>query len=171
MIVNVRGPCGSGKSHLVRQVLDCADFAVIKIPKRNPPVGYVNMSLFIPGHYETAMGGIDSFGTLAQPYKWIKDFAPIRNVLFEGKCQENDLPYLMKLHKHNLVVVNIRVTPKQTVEGVKGRPRANKIREANILKSWRKNRKDVHKLIDAGVTVHDLPRPQALAKVKELLCC
>jgi hypothetical protein len=170
-IINVRGPCGAGKSHLVRAVLDADDFAVIKMPRRNPPVGYVNMKLFIAGHYETAMGGIDSFGSLEEPYKWIKQFAPIRNVLFEGKCQENDLPYLLRLKKHELIVVNLKVTPRQTVKGVQTRPRANKIREANILRSWRKNQKDLQKLTEAGITVHDLPRPQALNKVLELLKC
>jgi len=136
---------------------------------RNPPVGYVSDKLFIAGHYETTMGGIDSFGTMAQPYEWITEFASIRNVLYEGKCQENDLPYLLALRPHGLVVVNIKVTPEQSVKGVQTRPRANKIQKPNIVRSWNKNRKDLLKLLEVGITVHDLTRTKALNKVMELL--
>lgn len=159
-IYNIRGPCGAGKSTLVRTVLDCVRRGTQSVmaydvqvggSRRRNPIGYVHQGrrLFIAGHYEReAMGGIDSFTSLEEAYGWISKYAGFGfDVLFEGKCQERDIPHLRSLaERWPVVAVCIGVRLEQAIDGVRKRASANAIRAGVIERSLRKYRRDTDEL-------------------------
>jgi hypothetical protein len=170
MIINVRGALGAGKSHTVRAVLDRHIMGVIRQKGRRQPVGYISKRLFIPGHYEIWMGGIDTFKTLEEPYKWIRTCAGKGiNVVFEGKCQVRDVDALLRLKKFGLTIIHLDVPCKDCIKGVRKRVSATDIKKGNIERSWRKAERDCKELQQAGVQVFRLKREAAIKKIMELL--
>jgi hypothetical protein len=176
MIVNVRGACGSGKSTVVRAVLrPDREWGVIGQRGRKQPVGYVSVApsrLFVAGHYEIHMGGIDTFETIQEAYKWIEAFAAKGfHVLFEGKCQYRDLHLLLRLRRWGLTVLHLDVTAREAVLGVRGRPSATGIRTENIERSHRKAERDCRELETTArdVRVLRLSRREAALCAREIL--
>ena len=98
MIINLRGTSGSGKSTVVRRVME--KYSQASTGAINPqfsdgrkqPIGYACLPpdadvqpLWIPGHYETACGGCDTLKTVDQVYKEVTSAAELSySVLFEG---------------------------------------------------------------------------------------
>ena len=85
MIIQVRGTSGSGKSHLVRLVMatfpsrfPVRDNELPTGKKRKHPVGYYMINpphspLFVPGHYESPCGGVDTINWARTKPKEMKD--------------------------------------------------------------------------------------------------
>lgn len=88
LIVNIRGTGGSGKSTIVRAILDA--FAAQPIRDAKGKVrGYVcpdiaGVPLYVLGPYLTPCGGCDSIATQDEVCNLIREWAPKGNVLFEG---------------------------------------------------------------------------------------
>jgi len=65
-VIQIRGTSGSGKSTLVRQVMGLYyEKQPLFKRGRKQPIGYIlthpdTPSLFVPGHYESACGGLDT---------------------------------------------------------------------------------------------------------------
>ena len=117
MIVNVRGTSGSGKSWLVRSILELYD---TKLPffvgDRKRPVGYLfkrthvdgivranKRDLWVPGHYETPCGGCDTIPTLDMVFDLVRrghDHG--HDVLFEGLLVNSDRNRTVDMHKEGL---------------------------------------------------------------------
>lgn len=92
MIINIRGTHGSGKSTIIRNLMDRYNarpesYLTMKSGKQKPR-GYVmtifSRKVYVVGSYETACGGCDAI----QPYDliWpqVVEYAQQGNVLFEG---------------------------------------------------------------------------------------
>lgn len=88
-IVNIRGTHGSGKSHIIRRLLDLYDWEPVGLNNRGHPLNHLitNSStgpIYVVGGYTNVCGGCD--GT--QPYSliWprVQEFADRGHVLFEG---------------------------------------------------------------------------------------
>jgi hypothetical protein len=173
VIINIRGACGAGKSSVVRSVLGRRDWGVIKQRPRRQPVGYVSVEptrLFVPGHYEIHMGGIDTFDRISEPFHWIRAFADSGfDVVFEGKCQEDDARYLLDLKKWGLVVLHLDVAVEDAVRGVRERPSASAIRTELIERSHRKAERDCQRLEKTKwALVQRLGRADAVKRLTEI---
>ncbi len=105
MIVNLRGTNGSGKSTIVRKLME-------KYPERDPvhingrkqPVGYFcyrdnGKTLWVIGHYETACGGCDTIPTVEDVYTLIRRRAADCDVIYEGLLVESDTTRAIQLSK------------------------------------------------------------------------
>ena len=89
MIVNIRGTHGSGKSTIIRTILDTHRHEPTDVSPKGRPNNYVvtlsrNKKLYVVGSYVTACGGCDGI----QPYDliWprVMKFAKLGSVIFEG---------------------------------------------------------------------------------------
>lgn len=110
MIINVRGTSGSGKSTVVRKIMQLAPArdtmylkGAIRIEKRDPPeytrrlpllyrLKWSNgMIVTVPGHYETACGGCDTIPTYDMLFDLIRrEHSAGHHVLFEGLLVAHD---------------------------------------------------------------------------------
>ncbi len=97
MIIDIRGTNGAGKSHLVRQFLKNAVFAV------KTELGYdiPSLELCVIGHYENPTGGCDQIKPKHQvQYRIEKALETFPNVIFEGKCESMSLQFARLAQKH-----------------------------------------------------------------------
>ena len=67
MIIQVRGTSGSGKTWVMKSLLErLKPFKGVLVEGRKKPLFYVNStSVAILGHYEAACGGCDNIGSAA----------------------------------------------------------------------------------------------------------
>lgn len=97
MIVHLRGTNGAGKSTIVRTIMsEYRDRVTMSTPGRRRPIGYLcsnpddTNTLFIPGHYEIANGGIDTLRDLDEAYSMMWDaYDAGHDVLYEGKNMQD----------------------------------------------------------------------------------
>ena len=95
-IVNLRGTSGSGKSTVIRRVMETYPMRVsVKREGRERPIGYIctwakipegRRPLFVLGHYETDCGGCDTIPEIQQVYDMVREAATVygMDVLYEG---------------------------------------------------------------------------------------
>lgn len=95
-IVNLRGTSGSGKSTVIRKVMETYPQKVgVKKKGRERPIGYIctwpkipegRRPLFVVGHYETDCGGCDTITNVQEVYDMVvqasQDYG--YDVLYEG---------------------------------------------------------------------------------------
>jgi hypothetical protein len=88
MIINIRGTHGSGKSTIVKQIMDRYNATAIIAEGSRKPEGYMMEScagqLFVVGPYETACGGCDAIQPYSLIWPRVVDYAQRGHVLFEG---------------------------------------------------------------------------------------
>lgn len=132
MIINVRGANGSGKSTVVRRVMEA--FQVrdpIHTLGRSRPLGYVCGSVdsssprvFVPGSYETPTGGCDTISQIQVIYDLVKTYADVAgiNVLFEGILAQHSATRLREVASKHETFAVVLTTPLSTcVESVRAR--------------------------------------------------
>lgn len=89
MIINIRGTHGSGKSTLVRSLINRYKGVPLD-PVKGKPAGYrlivpwLTRGLYVVGSYETACGGCDGIQPYALIWPRVEDYAALGHVLFEG---------------------------------------------------------------------------------------
>lgn len=188
VVVSLRGTNGAGKSTLVRAVTSRLRLAYHDTaPGRRAPLGTVwwkpgderssgvSGSLYVPGHYEIANGGVDTLPDLTTAYRAIADYAESKvDVLYEGKNLSDGPARLVALHndvrEHGVQCCAVLVQPplEQCVASV--RARGHSIKEDTIERLYRKSITDCMALERYGVDVHRFTdRAAALRKVLELL--
>ena len=88
MIISLRGTHGSGKSTVVRTILD--RYPSERLGPEKKPLGYqlsipgLDRHLMIVGGYRTACGGCDGIQPYALIWPRVQEYATIGHVLFEG---------------------------------------------------------------------------------------
>lgn len=141
MIITIRGPSGSGKSHLARAVMD--EYGVrasYASPGRARPAGYLlrrgsRPELAVLGHYEIANGGTDTLGRLEEIYAEVRRHDDAgRDVLYEGKCMGDGLRNVQQLigEDRDVRVVYLSTPVNVCVKSV--RSRGHSIAETSILR-------------------------------------
>ncbi len=191
MIIQIRGTGGSGKSTLVRAVMDrYRNRLPVFEEGRRQPIGYVlsnataevgqepTRALYIPGHYETPCGGCDTIST-----GFDKIFELVRtahanhyDVLFEGMMLCSDVRRVIDLQNDGipLSIVDLDVDEDTCIESINIRrraknPDAKPVNEKNTRARHRMCIKGRGKLVNAGVTVFHLNREEALPHILGLL--
>jgi cytidylate kinase len=93
MVINVRGTSGSGKSTIVRGIMEKGIVVPIGAEKR--PDGYIvqilgrERNLYVVGPYLTACGGCDAIATQDEICDRIRAYATLGDVLLEGLLMAN----------------------------------------------------------------------------------
>lgn len=110
MIINVRGPCASGKSTLVRKVMASYPSRA-RIVDGRAVKGYVlvrpdERPLFVLGNYEREHdGGTDSIKRLPDVYYLARHYSLASHVLFEGHADNDATKHVLELANDRQVYV------------------------------------------------------------------
>lgn len=191
MIINIRGTSGSGKTHLVRQVMDRYDGRYKFYEKgRRQPIGYLyhladtepeHHSLAIIGHYETACGGCDTISKMEKIFELVQQSAEAgHDVLFEGLliaadvnrhvatwewARERDIP---------MEVMALTTPLDVCIDSVNARRHARNpdlppVKTRNTEAKFGGVLKSMERLQAAGVPTWSGTREEALAHIEDLL--
>lgn len=166
MICQIRGTSGSGKSTVMRKVIDLmGDWNSVKVDGRKQPLYYRSASEWpdtvVLGHYESPCGGCDTIGSARVVYDLILSAevsAHSQHVLCEGLLLSEDVKWTTELHK--LVKDRLRVlfltTPLERCLSQIGKRRADAgndkpLNPANTSNRVRTIERARVKLTEAGV--------------------
>lgn len=184
-ILQIRGTHGSGKSTLVRSVMD-EHFSMtpIYVEGRKRPLKYHGShrfwvgppSLVVPGSYENATGGCDTISEIAVIFDVVKEAARTGcNVLFEGILAQHSAGRVVELRDlgHELVVVVLDTSLEECIASVRQR-RAERGDERpfstdNVEKEWKGVQSAARTLKGRGVDVRHLNRADARVFAVEFL--
>lgn len=146
--INIRGTGGSGKSTLVRRLIDLyPNHAHLMEEKRKRPMATVHWfkdarrvdgsglyderpgGLFVPGHYETDCGGCDTVKTVDKVYDLVRTSAlgDGNNVLYEGIMVMDDVTRAVQFDRDlkkvgsKLIVVSLTTTIEDCLAGIRAR--------------------------------------------------
>lgn len=122
VIIQIRGTSGSGKTWVMRQILDGAHWQAEYAPGRRRPLYYRSVEpgmdpTVILGSYETACGGCDSIGSARAVYKLTQQVLrdhPGVTVLQEGLLLSEDVKWTTELAADFSVLALFLTTPVET---------------------------------------------------------
>jgi len=181
MIVQVRGTSGSGKTTVMRKVMDSLMWESVYKEKRKKPLFYRSAdpqleNIFILGHYEeSACGGCDTIGSAAAVYELIRS---INNgvILCEGLLLSEDTKWTLHLAKTDKIPVEclFLTTPlERCLKQIKGRREAagntDKLDPSNTTNRVRTIERARTKLSEAGVSCRRVSPEQAPEVIMNLL--
>jgi ABC-type multidrug transport system ATPase subunit len=187
MIINVRGTHGSGKSTLVRRVMEHYKYREpIMLEGRRQPIGYVCRDkktphlctnvLFVAGHYESAGGGCDNIPKVDLMFRMIRRYAKLGyHVIYEGILAQHSTDNALRLHRKYKFRVIVMDTPlKKAIRGVRKRRRqrgnTKPFDPKNVIKEQRSVHNAVRRLSEHGLHVRSFTsRSKALQRVTHLL--
>lgn len=134
-VVALLGTSGSGKSHVVRRVMDTYPAVMreaVRIPDRRQPIlyrlradestdVYAPAPLAVLGHYESDCGGADTIDSMDEIFRLADGEAGLgSNVLFEGvllySCVNRFVEFRVDNPDERLVVVGLTEVPLDTCE-------------------------------------------------------
>jgi len=131
VIVNIRGTSGSGKSYLVRAVMDrYFSREAIHVEGRKQPLCYRlkrqdgGRDLWVIGHYEGACGGADTVKTIDQTYHLVRNgHAGDLDVIYEGLVAQNNVTKCIELHQEGfpLLVVALNTSLEDCQKSIQAR--------------------------------------------------
>lgn len=89
MIISLRGTHGSGKSHLVRTLIDCYRGVAESVDGRGRPIAYElvltnGSKLYVVGSYVNVCGGCDGIQPYSLIWPLVERLAKKGHVIFEG---------------------------------------------------------------------------------------
>lgn len=186
MIINIKGTSGSGKSTIVRKIMDL--YKGQKIPYkeagRRQPIGYVlyrseaqhsGKPLAVVGHYETACGGCDTINKMDRIYELVRQAHQNGyDVLFEGLLLSAEFQRTYKLHADELplLVLGMDIPLDVCIESVNKRrwaknPDKPPVNPKNTESKWKGTKSTIRKLQEHGVDARWVQREEALELIME----
>jgi hypothetical protein len=191
MIIQIRGTSGSGKTTIVKQIMELYDKPIRKCFRqgRKQPLYYrlthpnKGPELAVIGHYETKCGGCDTISTPGQSYPIIFDtirrnYLEHRDVLFEGLLISGDVRWTKELKDSGLRIIELDVSLEECLASVNERRRQRLEKAGKEFVPVNPNNTTVkHKLItrscnllkEHGIPVERLSRKEAIDKIIEWL--
>lgn len=187
MIIQIRGTSGSGKSTIVRSILELFPKDKVKPVMRvgrKRPIAYRckgNPDLAIIGHYETKCGGCDTISIPGQSYPMIfelirRNAEEGRNVLFEGLLISGDVKWSSKLNDLNFLIIELTTPLVDCLESINDRRKIRleekytPVNPENTSAKYELIKRGSDKLNkEHGIPVERLNRADAMARVMELL--
>jgi len=185
MIVNIRGTSGSGKSHIIRAIMDQYggkdSFEPVMLEDRKKPFGYYSTSggLFIPGHYESQCGGCDTIHGQDTIFNLVRSWAERgANVLFEGLLVSEEVRRTVELarsYNRGFHVLAIDHPIEECLASINVRrrlrnPDAADVNPANTTNRIKVITRAMGRLTTEGIPARWGTRKQVLAWTKEFLC-
>jgi len=183
MIFNIRGTSGSGKSYLVRKIMELySQQEPHFIEGRKRPMYYTlkpsplqdpQVELAIMGHYETACGGCDTIKLMDDVDRYVRELSSKGyHVIFEGVIFSTEYPRTARMIQDGLPIEIINlVTPiEECLAGVNSRrlaknPEAQPVDPGNTTRRVGIINRCNDRLVEAGGIVYDLDRWQAFTYV------
>lgn len=192
MIINIRGTSGSGKSTIVRALMDSFEEREPLVQSgRRQPIGYLcagpylasspaALTLAVVGHYETACGGCDTISKMDEIFGLVRDYHDrATHVVFEGLLISADVNRTLALHEDGfpLFVVALDKVPLEVcLASVNerrlarmGPERYTPVKEKNTISKFRGVQQSMTRLAAARVDVASHGRKTALAAIVERL--
>lgn len=126
MIIQIRGTSGSGKSTVMRTVMEHfpSGFQAMRREGRKQPLYYVSLGeriVTVLGHYETQCGGCDTIGSARAVYDLISELPEAfqRTILCEGLLLSEDVKWSSQLP--NLRVIFLTTPLDRCLKQIEGR--------------------------------------------------
>lgn len=185
MIVNVRGTGGSGKSTVVKRIMELySDKTPVLVDGRKQPYYYyltdddTRRSLVVPGHYEIPTGGCDTIKTVDEVYAILdKAVESKRDAIFEGIIAQDDVTravnFANRIGRENFLVIVLSTPLDACIAAINDRRAAKGNTEPVDPKNTTNRAKRVtqiaSRLKDSGLTVEKLDREAAFLRAKRAL--
>ena len=186
MIITIRGTSGSGKSHLVRSIMELYEDKIpIYVRGRKQPLVYTlsrpgpHPILTVVGHYETPCGGCDTISNMQHVFELVKEayYDRDNDVLFEGLIVTSDANKTIAMHETGIPITVITLdTPiEMCLEGVNSRRRIRMkekytpVNPKNTVAKIKSAKKIMERFLAAGMDSRYYNRATAYASVKKLL--
>lgn len=193
MIIQIRGTSGSGKSTIVKTIMELYAKPWRKVyreGRRQPlyyrlthPKSFFKPELAVIGHYEAKCGGCDTISIPGQSYPIIFDLIKRniedgRDVLFEGLLISGDVKWTGNLVEttKEILIIELSTSLEECLESINDR---RKVRLGEkFIPVNPENTASKHKLItrscerlnkEFGIKIELHSRNSALLRVKELL--
>ena len=166
-VIQVRGTSGSGKSTVIRSVMEkLGSWESSYVKKRRKPLYYRQNNLLVLGHYESQCGGCDTIGSARAVYNLIQGFDPLESILCEGLLLSEDSKWTTLLADEDDVRIVYLTTPLETcLERIRERRRkADNNKPLNTNNTSNRVRiidRSRVKLLGAGVVCRRAPCKQA----------
>lgn len=187
MIINIRGTGGSGKTTLVKTLMEryAQDTnlrvdVMREVEGRPRIVGHMisrgsdHPPLFAVGKYTTATGGCDTLPNLDLVYNLLTEHSPPAHAIFEGIMASEEVARAVQLSKiRPLVVITLTTTLEDCLASIRERRLARgetkPLNPKNTTDRFKRVVRATERLRDAGVTTLRLSREGALIKCVDLL--
>lgn len=195
MIINLRGTSGSGKSTIIRKVMQLYPHRMPfrlprELPRRRMPVGYccqrdgapmgsvgLNRNLVVMGHYESPCGGCDTISGYDLTFDLIRRAHALgQDVLFEGLLLSGDVKRITELHGQveDLRVIALDTPLDVCLASVNERrrvknPDAEDVNPKTTTAKFKGVKNAVEKFIVSGMNVSWASRDEAFTLIKEWL--
>lgn len=188
MIINLRGTSGSGKSTIVRSMMDL--YAVrqpVHIEKRKQPLYYRlwrtedttgKPDLIVLGHYEVACGGCDTLPTMDKVFELATTASTeATHVIFEGLLLGVDVTRTVELNRFSggkLEVIFLNTNLDTCFASVNARrwakdPTKPPVSTKNTESKYNALKSIVPRLVNGGVWAYETSRQGALERVADIL--
>ena len=174
MIINIRGTSGSGKSTVIRRLMEMAVVRPTHVDGRKQPLWYDLMHpdhdepVTVLGHYESDCGGCDTITDgLDTIYELVEEAADAGNhVLYEGLLVQSDVKRCIALAEtYGVIVIGLNTNFETCLEGIRarrlGRGNHKPMNIANTVNKMRPLPRQRERLSEAGVDWRDLNREEA----------
>jgi predicted kinase len=192
VILNPRGPGGSGKSELVRRIMRELDHdsAVIPRPRalyrtgRDRPAAYrlphpnLPQHVFVLGHYERTAGGCDTFrktdGGIDELFRLAHHIASRGHfVVMESLVLSSERPRTRELaRRHDLHILQLATKSEECSRNLIRRRRLSRSAMSNVLRRTEEERLSINaacKTLAASSSVHHVEFDQGLSLARRLL--
>lgn len=180
MIVQIRGTSGSGKSHIVREVMArFPERQEVYREGRKQPIYYLLDNgirpLVVPGHYNRPCGGCDTIKTNEETFGIVAAaHLAGRNCLFEGiMAQDAALSWMEPIKELPHLIIGLTTPIEECLAGIQQRRDARgdtrPLNPNNTVNRARSQERALDKLSGLGFKVERLSREEALSRVKMVL--
>ncbi len=126
-VIQIRGTSGSGKSTVMKNVMNAGEWNAVYTPGRKRPLYYKSVaadwpSTVVLGHYDTPCGGCDTIGSARAVYDLIQKIEGAAVILCEGLLLSEDVKWSSQLP--DLKVIYLLTPLEQCLRQIEGRRKA-----------------------------------------------
>ena len=174
MIINIRGTSGSGKSTVVKRLMERCDIEDFTIDGRKRPLMHIcrprnidSPPLVAIGHYQTPTGGADTISEADYIFELVNESADEgSHVIYEGLMISSDVRRLIEANQNHKAMVSVLNTPiEQCIESIQERRTAKGntkiLNPANTVSKHAAILLQIPRFKRAGVELHHIDREQA----------
>lgn len=189
MILNIRGTSGSGKSTVVKKLMQELDesneltkFPIYRLGRKKPVAYHYRIAetrkpfVAIIGHYEGTCGGCDSINTYDECFGRIQKYSDLGyHVIYEGLRQSGDVKQISNISpKENTRILYLNTDIETCINSVidrrKRKGNEKPFNEKPTIDKYHVMFKSIKRLTENGIICEEVNRENCLDKIKELLC-
>ncbi len=180
VVLTIQGTNGSGKSTVVRQLMNRVGIKRHLKDERGRTWAYrlvTKTPMFVLGRYETACGGCDTIPTLDEAFHRVNKLAAMGSVIFEGlligSSPRRLLSMVASMPNHKVIFAGIDTPLARCIKRVEKRRHAKgndkPLNPANLEAKYKGVKRTQEILKEHGMDVRSLPHKDALKMVIQWL--